>query len=151
MPFKIQRSQYLPTLILHDQNPFSDGNVPHYAGHGHIRAARLPLVRDKVFDGHLRTVFQPGGKIGETAVQFFGLLRVQFAPFGGQPGSFPYCRLVARQRGKRRGHETASTDGSPRNMMRKVNDVVVGRFHFIVFSKRRKYSPPGMSQGPCCS
>ena len=55
--------------VFHDQKPLRDGNVPHHAGDGHIRAARLPLVRDKVFDGHLRTVFQPGGKIGETAVQ----------------------------------------------------------------------------------
>ena len=58
----------------------------------------LPLY---AHGGHFRTVFQAGGKISETAVQFFGLLRGKFAPFGGQPGSFPYRRLVARQRGKR--------------------------------------------------
>ena len=87
---------------VHDQCHFRNGNVPHPTGHGHIRPTGLPVIRDKVFDGHFRTVFQPGGKIDETAVQLCGLLRVQFAPFGGLPGSFPYCRLVARQRGKRR-------------------------------------------------
>ena len=41
-----------------------------------------------------------GDERGKSAVQIFGLLRGEFAPFGGQPGSFPYRRLVARQRGK---------------------------------------------------
>ena len=39
---------------------------------------------------------------GKAVVPFFALLRVQFAPFGGQPVRFPYRRLAARQRGKRR-------------------------------------------------
>ena len=30
-----------------------------------------------------------GDERGKSAVQFFGLLRGEFAPFGGQPGSFP--------------------------------------------------------------
>ena len=83
-------------------DPLGNGDVPHHVGYGDIRTSGFPLVRDKVLDGHFRPVFQPGGKIGETAVQFCGILRVQFAPFGGLPGSFPYRRLVARQRGKRR-------------------------------------------------
>ena len=74
--------------VLHDQNFLRNGDVPHPACHGHIRAASLPLVRDKVFDGRLRMLRQTGDERGETAVQFFGLLRVQFAPFGGQPGCF---------------------------------------------------------------
>ena len=86
--------------VLHYQRLFRDGNVPYPAGHGHIRAASLPVIGNEVFDGHFRTLRQPGGKFGETAVQFFGLLRVQFAPFGGQPGSSPYCRI--RQSGDTR-------------------------------------------------
>ena len=76
--------------------------MPHPAGYGDIRATGLPVIGNEVFDGRLRTVRQTGDERGEAAVQFFGLLRVQFAPFDCQPGSFPYCRLVARQRGKRR-------------------------------------------------
>ena len=76
--------------------------MPHPVRDSDIRAAGFPVIGNEVFDGHFRTVFQPDGKIGKTAVQFFGLLRVQFAPFGGQPGSFPYRRFVARQCGKRR-------------------------------------------------
>ncbi len=112
---------------VHDQCHFRNGNVPHPTGHGHIRPTGLPVIRDKVFDGHFRTVFQPGGKIGETAVQFCGLLRVQFAPFSGLPGSFPYCRLVARQRGKRHGRKygyylcsTAIKDPSHQCPLRKI-------------------------------
>ena len=40
-----------------------------HAGHGDIRAAGLPLIRDKVFDGRFRPIFQPGGKIGKATVQ----------------------------------------------------------------------------------
>ena len=63
--------------------------MPHPARDGHIRTTGFPVIGDKVFDGYFRAVRQPGGKIGETAVQFCGLLRVQFAPFGGQLGSSP--------------------------------------------------------------
>ena len=75
--------------VLHDQRLLRNGNVPHPARDGHIRTTGFPVIGDKVFDGYLRAVRQPGGKFGETAVQFCGLLRVQFAPFGGQPGCFP--------------------------------------------------------------
>ena len=54
--------------------------MPHPASDGDMRAASLSLVRDKVFDGHFRAIFQPGGKIGETAVQFLGFLCVRFFP-----------------------------------------------------------------------
>lgn len=37
--------------VLHDQNFLRNGDVPHPAGHGHIRASGLPLVRDKVTVG----------------------------------------------------------------------------------------------------
>ena len=113
-----------------------NGNVPHPARDGHIRTTGFPVIGDKVFDGYFRAVRQPGGKIGETAVQFCGLLRGEFAPFGGQPGSFPYRRLVARQRGKRR-----ELCGSvvlrhlrmvPRDVMRQADDVIVGCFQLFL-------------------
>ncbi len=88
--------------VFHDQKPLRDRNVPHHAGHGDIRPTGLPVIGNKVFDGHFWAFRQTGDERGKTAVQFCGLLRVQFAPFGGLPGSFPYCRLVARQRCKRR-------------------------------------------------
>ena len=59
-------------------------------------------------------------------------------------------RLVARQRGKRR--ELCGTAMHrhlrmvPRDVVRQIDDVGVGRLHFITFSKRKKYSPPGVSQ-----
>ena len=37
--------------VFHDQKPLRDRNVPHPAGDGDIRAASLPLVRDKVAVG----------------------------------------------------------------------------------------------------
>ena len=76
--------------ILHDQSPLRNGDVPHPASDGHVRATGLPVVRDEIFDGHFRAVRQMGDERGKAAVQFFGLLRVQFALFGGQLGSFPY-------------------------------------------------------------
>ena len=88
--------------VLHDQSLLRNGDVPHPARDSHIRAASLPVIGNEVFDGCLRAVRQTGDERGKAAVQFFGLLRVQFAPFGGLPGSFPYRRLVTRQRGKRR-------------------------------------------------
>ena len=75
--------------VFHDQHLLRNGNVPHPARDGHIRATGLPVIGNEVFDGHFRMVRQTGGKFGETAVQFFGLLRGKFAPFGGLPGSFP--------------------------------------------------------------
>lgn len=74
---------------VHDQCHFRNGNVPHPTGHGHIRPTGLPVIRDKVFDGHFRTLRQTGDERDKTAIQFFGLLRVQFAPFDAQPGCFP--------------------------------------------------------------
>ena len=88
--------------ILHDQSPLRNGDVPHPASDGHVRATGLPVVRDEIFDGHFRAVRQMGDERGKAAVQFFGLLHVQFAFPDCQPGSFPYRRLVARQRRKRR-------------------------------------------------
>lgn len=73
--------------------------MPHPVRDRHIRATGFPVIGNEVFDGHFRMVRQTGGKIGETAVQFFGLLRVQFASFGGLPGSFPYRRLGSRNQG----------------------------------------------------
>ena len=68
--------------VLHDQRLLRNGNMPHPVRDRHIRATGFPVIGNEVFDGHFRMVRQTGGKIGETAVQFFGLLRVQFAPFG---------------------------------------------------------------------
>ena len=78
--------------VLHSPRLLRNGNVPHPTGHGHIRAASFPPVRDKVSDGRFRTVFQPDGKLGETALQLLRLLPVELAPFGGQAGSFPESR-----------------------------------------------------------
>ena len=88
--------------VLHDQRLLRNGNMPHPPRDGNIRTARFPVIGNEIFDGRLRAIRQIGDERGKTAVQFFGLLRVQFAPFGGQPGGFPYRRFVARQRGKRR-------------------------------------------------
>ena len=73
--------------VLHDQRLLRNGNAPYPARDGHIRATGFPVIGNEVFDGHFRTVFLPGDERGKAAVQFFGLLRGQFAPFGGQPGS----------------------------------------------------------------
>ena len=68
--------------------------MPHSTRDGHIRATGFPVIGNEVFDGHFRVVRQMGDECGKAMVQFFGLLRVQFASFGGPSGSFPY-RLVA--------------------------------------------------------
>ena len=120
---------------------FFEGEVPHPTRDGYIRATGLPFIGNEVFDGRLRAVRQMGDERGEAAVQFFGFLRVQFAPFGGQPGSFPYRRLVARQRGKRR-----ELCGSVkhrhlrmvlRDVVRQVDDVVVGGHFTSSFAKHQ--------------
>ena len=63
--------------------------MPHPARDGYIRAASLPVIGNEIFDGRLRAVRQTGDERGKAAVQFFGLLRVQFASFDSQPGSSP--------------------------------------------------------------
>ena len=75
--------------VLHDQRLLRNGNMPHPPRDGNIRTARFPVIGNEIFDGRLRAIRQIGDERGKTAVQFFGLLRVQFAPFGGQPGGSP--------------------------------------------------------------
>lgn len=69
-------------------------------------------------------------QIRKNVIFFFDLLRVQFASFGGQPGSFPYSRLAARQCGKRRELCGSVAERHLRmvlgNVMRQVNDVIIG-------------------------
>ena len=66
--------------VLHDKRLLRQGNVPHPARDGHVRAARLSVIGNEIFDGRLRAVRQMGYERGKLAVQFFGLLRGEFAP-----------------------------------------------------------------------
>ena len=108
--------------------------MPHPPRDGNIRTARFPVIGNEIFDGRLRAIRQIGDERGKTAVQFFGLLRVQFAPFGGQPGGFPYRRFVARQRGKRRelcgSVEHRHLRMVLRDVVRQVDDVGIRTVHF---------------------
>ena len=63
--------------------------------------------------------------------------------------------LKPRQRGKRRelGRAVVHRHAGMlfRHMVRQMKNVVVGIFHFITFSNRKKYSPPGSSHESCAS
>lgn len=120
--------------VLHDQSPLRNGDMPNPAGDGHIRATGFPVIGNEVFDGHFRMVRQTGGKFGRDGGS---VLRPPAGPvraFRRSAGQFPCRRLVARQRGKRR--ELCGPFAERhlrmvlRDVVRQVDDVIVGRLHF---------------------
>ena len=108
--------------------------MPNPAGDGHIRATGFPVIGNEVFDGHFRMVRQTGGKFGRDGGS---VLRPPAGPvraFRRSAGQFPCRRLVARQRGKRRDLCGPFAERHLRmvlrDVVRQVDDVIVGRLHF---------------------
>ena len=55
--------------------------MPPPPSHGNIRADSHSVIGHKAFGGHFRSVRQRGDERSKAVAQFFGLLRVKFAPF----------------------------------------------------------------------